>query len=671
MRKFKIIAWLSAALVAGCGGGNTLSDSGTGGGTGGGTTGGPAVAAVTVVSSTPSILSDGSTTATITALVRDANNNLIAGIAVSFTPTSGGVAVTQATTDTSGEAKATLSTAGDSSLRSITVTATASGKTANVAVQVVSGSTSGSVQMGSPAGPGFQASVIGISSTTLSAGGSASLTVALQQSDGTLYTQAATITFNSTCAAQGLATITSPVTTSSGVATTTYSAKGCSGSDQITATATVGSNSLSASGAVTVAAAAIGSIVYKSATPTIIALRGSGSTARPETSTVIFQVVGSSGGPTAGAQVGFALNTAVGGISVDQGPVTSDASGSVQTTVRGGTVATPVRVTATVLNTTPVISTQSNQLSVSTGVPTQNAFSLAVTCPNVEALNIDGVTVGVTARLADRFSNPVADGTAVSFRSQGGIIQPQCTTTTVATESGVCTVNWTSANPRPTVGLGGRQGRSTLFATAIGEEAFVDANGNGAFDPGETFTDLAERYEDDNGDGVYATSEPFYDFNNNGVRDPADGIFNGVLCNDPARCDANKSSTGISTNNLIIMSGSSPNNLAPAPGSTLATGSKANGLSPAYIFTIADVNNNPMPAGTTVTATVQGNGLSMAPPSSFTYPCTTEPLSYAFTVKIDVSAGTSGQLILDIKTPGGNGSGGLETIANYTIPIGP
>ena len=298
---------------------------------------------------------------------------------------------------------------------------------------------------------------------------------------------------------------------------------------------------------------------------------------------------------------------------------------------------------------------------------------MAVTCPNVEAFNIDGVTVGVTARLADRFSNPVADGTAVSFTSEGGIIQPQCTTTTTATESGVCTVNWTSAGQRPTVGLGGRAGRSTLFATAIGEESFVDSNGNGSFDPGETFTDLAERFEDDNGDGTYQSTEPFYDFNNNGVRDSADGLFNGVLCNDPARCDSSKSSTGIAASNLIIMSGNEAKNLSPAPGATLATASIASGLSPAYVFSIADVNNNPMPAGTIVSATVQGTGLSIATPSSFTYPCTTEPVSYAFTVVVSSSAvnGSTGRLILDVKTPGGNGSGGLEVTYNYSIPIGP
>jgi hypothetical protein len=669
MRKLSIITWLSAALLTACGGANTLtgSTSTSTGGTGGGTNG-PAVAAITAISSVPSILSDGSSTATITALVKDSNNNLIAGVPVKFTPTSGAIAVTQGTTDTAGAAIATLSTPGDASLRTITVTATASGKTATVNVQVVAGSTPTTVQMGNPAGANFKPAVIGISSASLSAGGSTSLTVALQQSDGTLYAQSVSVSFNSSCVAQGLASITSPVTTSTGIATATYSAKGCNGTDAITATATVGSNSLSASGSVTVAPASIGSIIYKSATPTLIALKGSGSTTRPESSTVVFQVLDSSGGPVVGANVTFALNTSVGGVSVNVGPVKSDASGNVQTTVQAGTVATPVRVTATVQNTTPAIATQSNQLTVSTGIPTQNAFSIAVTSHNVEGFNLDGIQVTVTARLADRFNNPVADGTAVSFRAEGGHILPQCTTTTTATESGVCGVTWTSANPRPTVGKGGRAGRVRVFATAIGEEAFTDLNGNGAFDPGEPFTDLAERFEDDNQDGVYQSTEPFYDFNNNGVRDPADGIFNGVLCNDPARCDGTKASTGIDAQNEIIMSGSTPDNLNPKSGTTLAGPSQAAGAG-IYTFYVADINNNPMPAGTTVGLSVTGTGLSVGAPSSFTYPSTEEPLNYAFTVLVGsgaIAGSTVGQLTLDIKTPSG-----VESIATYSFTVAP
>ena len=77
---------------------------------------------------------------------------------------------------------------------------------------------------------------------------------------------------------------------------------------------------------VKVATAAIGSIVYKSASFTIISLKGSGTTAHPETSSVLFQVLDQSGGAKAGASVTFSLDTSVGGISVNAGPIVSDAN---------------------------------------------------------------------------------------------------------------------------------------------------------------------------------------------------------------------------------------------------------------------------------------------------------------------------------------------------------
>ena len=665
MYKSAFLSVLLAGLLTACGGG---SDDAFGGGTpgtpgGGGNT--PTIAAITVTTSAPTILSDGSNSATITALVRDATNNLIAGVPVTFTANSGGVAVTRATTDASGSATATLSTAGDPTLRTITVTAAAGGMNATVNVQVVAGGGNNTtVQMGSGTGGAFQPGMIGISSPNVSAGGSTSLQIVLQQSDGTLYAQNASITFNSPCAAQNLATITSPVQTSTGIASATYSASGCSGSDVITATATIGGNALSASGTVTVAPAAIGSIVFESATPTNIALRGTGGTGRPEASTVVFRVLDQSGGPRAGATVSFALNTSVGGIAFSPSTAQSDANGRVQTVVQSGTVATSVRVTATVTSVTPQISTQSGQLTVTTGIPDQDSFSLAVQCPNVEAWGRDGVQVPVTARLADRFNNPVPDGTAVTFNTEGGQIQSQCQTASTQAQSGFCTVNWTSANPRPGATPAGgdpRAGRSTVFATAIGEESFTDANGNGSFDVGESFLDMPERFRDENESGAYENGELIYDFNNNSTRDPADAVFNGVLCNDPARCNANAVSTGISASNLIIMSSGSPNNVSPAAGTIINIAALPGGATMAVLF--ADLNNNPLPQGTKITATVSGTGLSVASPSSFTVPCATEPTQYAFTVNASATA-IDGVLTHSVEAPSG-----LQTILQYPVNV--
>ena len=639
------------------------------------------VASLTAQSSVPTILSDGSQSATITAFVRDASNNLLPNVPVTFSASSGGISSTNPTTNASGAATALLTTAGDPTLRTITVTVTVNALTAKATVQVVSGTGSLTVQMGSGIGAAFTPGTIAISSPNLSVGGSTSLQVVLQNSDGTLYTQPATIAFSSPCVAQNLASVTPSVTTTTGVATATYSASGCSPTDKITAQTTLNGQTLTASGTVTVAQAAIGSISFVSAVPTAIALRGIGSSSLPERSVVTFQVLDQSGKPRSGATVNFTLTTSVGGVSLLNSSATSDASGNVQTTVQSGTVATPVRVIATVMVPGPPptsISTQSSQLTISTGIPQQNGFSLAVRCQNVEAWSILGVQVPVTVFLVDRFNNPVPDGTSVSFYTEGGTIAPRCNTTS-ATGAASCAVNWTSTSNRapadptlpvcthgsPAAGSCDRAGRSSLMAIAIGEESFTDANGNGAFDPGETWTDRAERFNDTNENGVYDAGEFFYDFNNNGVRDPADGLFNGVLCNDVVHCDPTKQSTAIDAHNIIILSGSSPDNLSPASGATLANLSIASGGA-VYVFSVADLNFNPMPAGTMVAASVSGAGLTVGAPTSYTVPCTTEPGSYGFFVQAGTgaTAGSTGRLTLTITAPGG-----LATVAFYTFTL--
>jgi hypothetical protein len=91
---------------------------------------------VSVVTSSPQIASDGTKPATITALVRGANNQLLPGVTVTFQASSGGLAVQNAVTDAAGAAIATLSAAGDPTNRTITVTASAGASTSNVTVDV-------------------------------------------------------------------------------------------------------------------------------------------------------------------------------------------------------------------------------------------------------------------------------------------------------------------------------------------------------------------------------------------------------------------------------------------------------------------------------------------------------------------------------------------------------
>jgi hypothetical protein len=672
MLKLKhVLVSIVAVSLAACSGNDdtivAVGGTGTGGGGGGGT---PAAATLTATSDVTSIPSDGSMAATITAFVRDANNNLIPGVAVEFTASSGGVSGSPATTDVSGAATASLVTAGDPTLRTITVTATAGALEATVDVQIVASQTSTNVQMGNGTGANFQSGIIGISNPNLSAGGSTSLTVTLVQTGGTLYTGSATIAFSSPCLGTSQAEIrqngvaVSSVTTTSGVATVTYVAQGCSGDDTIDAISTVGGQNLSASGTVTVAAATVGSIEFVSATPTNIALQGTGDANRPESSTVVFRVKDSSNGNVQGATVDFSLNTSVGGIALTSTSATSDSQGLVQTIVNAGTVATSVKVTATVTS-AQNISTQSSQLTITTGIPTANSFSLAVGCFNIEGLEIDGEITAVTARLGDRFQNPVPDGTAVTFTAEGGNIQSQCTTTTTTSEGGVCSVNFRSSNPRP------GDGRITLLAKAIGEESFTDGNGNGAFDDGEAFSDDPEPYRDDNENGAYDVGEDFFDFNNNQTRDPADGLFNGVLCNDTTgRCGAaSTQSTGIAQRNLVILSGSTPQvtDLGGNPSPIPIAPNSALGLT----FWVRDANNNVMPGGTSVSLTASGAGLSVTQPNSFDVPCSAIPANtqlpgittFTFSVTTGATTGT-GVLTLTVETPRG-----LVTITQFSVTV--
>lgn len=518
------------------------------------------------------------------------------------------------------------------------------------------------VEMGSGTPPAFSSGIMAVAVPNLSAGGATSLTVsfaATQNGVQSLYTQPVTVTFSSACIASNLATVTGTTTTSSGILTVTYGATGCSGSDTITATTTVEGRVLTATGAVTVAPASVGSIEFISATPTRIGLRGTGGAGISETATVAFRVVDSTGGPVAGTDVQFALDTAVGGISMQPTTATSGADGRVQTVIQSGTVATSVRVTATVLSTN--IATQSSELTVTTGLPSQSKMSMAVSCYNVEALTRDGTQVDVTVRMADRFSNPVPDGTAVTFTSESGTIQGSCSTTTNDDESGLCTVKWTSAGTRPA------DGRSTILATAIGEESTVDVNGNGFFDDVDTWTDLPEAYRDDNESGAYDLGEFFVDFNSNLLRDPGNGQYNGLLCVGPGNpaggCAANPKLT-VSAPNLIIMSGSTAKisdsvggqNYAPfSVGTLTGTGT--------ITFLIGDVNDQPMPAGTTITATTS-NGRIVGP-SSYEVNCTTAqgPLPYNFSIQGDTNDPTTGILTIEVETPDTN------TVTTYFVNI--
>lgn len=406
----------------------------------------------------------------------------------------------------------------------ITASVTVNGNTTNASVTVTVRQLA---LLGSATDAGFEAGVLTFGMSSISAGGSTTLTASVADGDGNAVdATASTVTFSSACSSSGLAEIESPVAAEGSIVETTYTALGCTGDDVVTARVTIDGATSTASGTVTVLAPVVGSLQFVSAVPETIGIRGFGLN---ETSRVTFLVLDTNGNPVRNEDVSFSLNTSVGGISLSDSSATSNAEGEVVVNVTSGFVQTSVAVSAQLVA-NPALGTQSDRLVVSTGIADQDSMSLSASCLNPEGWNYDGETVDLTLRASDHFNNPVPDGTAVAFTTEGGQVQPTC-----SQFDGACTVVWSSSNPRPI------NGRATILATVLGEESFLDANGNGVLDDQDTFFDVTEAFRDDTENGEFDQGvEEFRDFNNNAEFDSGDGAYNGVLC-----CDADAVSNAV------------------------------------------------------------------------------------------------------------------------------
>ena len=207
---------------------------------------------------------------------------------------------------------------------------------------------------------------------------------------------------------------------------------------------------------------------------------------------MIFEVRDGSGNAVAGQQVSFELSRTTGGLALADASATTNAEGRAAATVIAGTVATPVRVIATIERSPDngeenLISVVSDSLSVSSGIVTQERFSLGADIRNpAAAADLNGIAVTLTARAYDRFGNAVPDGSAISFTSEcGGIVDPEGGGPTGAceTKNGSCQLEWQS---QPGADRVCAENRVTVMAHALGEEAFSDDNADGYFTDGES-----------------------------------------------------------------------------------------------------------------------------------------------------------------------------------------
>jgi hypothetical protein len=549
------------------------------------------------------------------------------------------------------------------------------------------GATSGTslVELGNGVGGSFKQGVLDLQVSNLSAGGSTDVTATLVDANNanSLYTQSVTLTFTSNCVSAGTASLTSTVTTTSGTAIATYQAKGCSGSDIITASAAVGSTTLTATATLTVQPASIGTIQFISATPSAISLQGVGGNT---SSKVTFQVNDVNGNPVPDQTVDFTLSTTSGGVTISPKTGVTDSTGQASTFVQAGTVHTSVNVTATVRN-TGVSQTTPNAIAISTGVPVQSRMSISMTTHNLSrSFDHDGTTDTIDVFAVDRYGNPASPGTNILFTTSSGVIYGTCPgSTNVSTacgscqtdSTGHCSVTWASAGNRPDPTTNNPLdvlGHAHILAYTAGEEHYTDNDADGIFDGGDTFSanttdtffglnapvgdNIGDPYMDMNENSAYDLGEPFADISASvTTRRSPDGKWYGAGCGGFGHTHASVAASGGTVNcaNKLTMIGkddcivmSTDGALITAPTSTLIDHNL--GLPTSTSVDITDANGNAIGSGSKiqiVSNNVSGVTLSLSPSdssgTSYTVPdigCKSTP-TITFTVTAALATGAT------------------------------
>ena len=206
-------------------------------------------------------------------------------------------------------------------------------------------------------------------------------------------------------------------------------------------------DSTSPSGSVSSNGAA--NIILMSLSSDNISIRGTGAN---ETAVLLFEVRDSLGVPIGGTnrlKVNFTILGGPGGeeyvfpVSSDTDPLT----GRVTTRVSSGKKAGVLQVVAsgTVPGTTKVIKSSPVRITISGGLPVAERFSISRTLANIAGGVYDNLRTSIMVVVGDKEGNPVQAGTAISFTTTGGIIQPNALTN----KDGIASVDLISGNPRP------------------------------------------------------------------------------------------------------------------------------------------------------------------------------------------------------------------------------
>ncbi|MCX7220921.1 MAG: hypothetical protein NTY70_18910, partial [Burkholderiales bacterium] len=274
------------------------------------------------------------------------------------------------------------------------------------------------------------------------------------------------------------------LTSANGVATISLQSGAGVGAGTLTATASLnGTDSIKGQKTFKVSPSASATpiaIDFLTAVPSdaSIVKKGSGGNGRSEVAILTFAVRDSSGGAIPNVKVNFSLITNPGsGVTLGVLSGNTDAAGKVTTTVSSGAIATSVTVFA-IVAATPNVNVISNTVTVTTGVATLEAMTLAVEKFWVEGLNVSDQKVAVSAYLADSQGQAVADNTQVVFTTDVGAVLgingAQCQTnqaniTGATPRPGFCSIYWRSQNPT-------KDGRATIIASSTNNSVSITQN---------------------------------------------------------------------------------------------------------------------------------------------------------------------------------------------------
>ena len=491
--KFSAVAL--AVLLAGCGGGGSDGYYNTKGSTTGNASNpstGEEVKSVNI-SSIELIDRNGSLTQAIAAegviakvKVTDQSGKGISGALVTFTVT-GGVVLGSSNgavlTNTSGEASISLKPENLNTNGAYQISAVADFDGAQASSQALNFS--------------LQATNIILvdlkaASTQLESGGSTNITLKTQDAKTKVNQNNVNVEFTATCGKFEPATV---VSSNQGNVTTSYKAIGtdgklCTGTQKISAK---GLNIPEVEVDVNIKALEANSLVYTS-NKVNLGIRKSGSASSGQIEFTLY----ANGVPIADQDVLIEKVQAPEDLSFvsfgnqNNKTIKSDSNGKVIVNLYPGDKPGPVEIRATLVSDKNV-SAVSKNVSVSIGRVTQDGLSLSVSKNSLQNV-IDGDTATITARMVDRTRNPVPDGTVISFVSEGGKVEPNCSTV-----QGVCSVTLTTQEPRPL------DNRVTVLAYVEGDKSFTDLDGDNLYTKGvdRLLSNIGSFFRDDNEDNQY------------------------------------------------------------------------------------------------------------------------------------------------------------------------